>query len=333
MKAFVIDRYQPADGGHLADITDPTAAAGQVLVRVHAAGVNQLDAKIRNGEFKMILRFAMPLVLGNDVAGVVTAVGAGVERFRVGDEVYARTPGRRHRHVRRTDRPRRGCRRQQADHPVDGRRRLDPPRRADRLASPRRAGQAPARERVFIRAGSGGVGTIAIQLAKHLGATVATTTSAANAELVGELGADVVIDYRTQDFEAILADYDVVLHSQDAKQLEKSLRILKPGGRLISISGPPDPAFAREVHAPWFVRPVLAVTSAPVRRRAKRRNVDYQFLFMRAEGGQLSQLTSLIDAGTIRPVIDRTFPLEATLDAITHVESGRSRGKVVVTVG
>jgi NADPH:quinone reductase-like Zn-dependent oxidoreductase len=333
MKAFVIDRYQPADGGHLADITDPTAAAGQVLVRVHAAGVNQLDAKIRNGEFKMILRFAMPLVLGNDVAGVVTAVGAGVERFRVGDEVYARTPADdigtfaelvALDEVAVASKPTTLSMVDAASIPLVG--------LTAWQALVQRAKLQPG-ERVFIQAGSGGVGTIAIQLAKHLGATVATTTSAANAELVGELGADVVIDYRTQDFEAILADYDVVLHSQDAKQLDKSLRILKPGGRLISISGPPDPAFAREVHAPWFVRPVLAVTSAPVRHRAKRRNVDYQFLFMRAEGGQLSQLTSLIDAGTIRPVIDRTFPLEATLDAITHVESGRSRGKVVVTVG
>jgi alcohol dehydrogenase len=186
-------------------------------------------------------------------------------------------------------------------------------------------------QRVFIQAGSGGVGTIAIQLAKHLGATVATTTSAANAQLVADLGADIVIDYRTEDFETVLADYDVVLHSQDTKALEKSLRILKPGGRLISISGPPDPAFASEVGAPWFVRPVLAATSAQVRRQARRRGVDYQFLFMRADGGQLTELTALIDAGTIRPVIDRTFPLEATLDALAHVESGRSRGKVVVT--
>jgi NADPH:quinone reductase-like Zn-dependent oxidoreductase len=332
MKAFIIDRYKPADGGHLADVDDPAPGADQVLVEVHAAGVNMLDAKIRNGEFKVFLKFAMPLVLGNDVAGVVTAIGAGVERFRVGDEVYARPPADAigtfaeliavdETAVAR--KPTGLSMVEAASIPLVG--------LTAWQALVERAKVQPG-ERVFIQAGSGGVGTIAIQLAKQLGATVATTTSAANAELARDLGADVVIDYRTQDFEAILADYDVVLHSQDAKQLEKSLRILKPGGRLISISGPPDPAFASEVGAPWFVRSVLAITSASVRRQARRRGVDYQFLFMRAEGDQLAELASLIDAGAIRPVIDRTFPLAATLEAITHVESGRSRGKVVVTV-
>jgi NADPH:quinone reductase-like Zn-dependent oxidoreductase len=332
MKAFVIDRYQPADGGHLADVDDPVVDAGQVLVQVHAAGVNQLDTKIRNGDFKMILRYAMPLVLGNDVAGVVTAVGVGARRFRVGDEVYARPPTAAMGtfaemiavdETAAARKPTSLSMVEAASIPLVG--------LTAWQALVERAELQPG-ERVFIQAGSGGVGSIAIQLAKHLGATVATTTSAANAQLAADLGADVIIDYRTEDFETVLADYDVVLHSQDTQALDKSLRILKPGGRLISISGPPDPAFATEVGAPWFVRPVLAVTSAHVRRQAKRRGVDYQFLFMRADGGQLAELTALIDAGTIRPVIERTFPLEATFDALAHVESGRSRGKVVVTM-
>ena len=187
-------------------------------------------------------------------------------------------------------------------------------------------------ERVFIQAGSGGVGTVAIPLAKHLGATVATTTSAANADLVKSLGADVVIDYRQQDFETILSDYDVVLHSQDRTALEKSLRVLKPGGRLVSISGPPDPAFADEIGAPWYVKPLLGATSATIRRAARRRKVDYSFLFMRADGAQLAEITALIDAGAVRPVLDRTFPFASTHDAIAYVESGRARGKVVVTM-
>jgi alcohol dehydrogenase len=331
VKAFGIDHYKPADGGHLADVDDPVADAGRVLVKVHAAGVNQLDAKIRKGDFKMILRYAMPLVLGNDVAGVVAAVGPGVKRFRVGDEVYARPPADAIGtfaelialdETAAAHKPTNLSMVEAASIPLVG---LTAWQALVERAKVQRG------ERVFIQAGSGGVGTIAIQLAKHLGATVATTTSAANAQLVADLGADVVIDYRTEDFETVLGDYDVVLHSQDNKALEKSLRILKPGGRLISISGPPDPAFASEVGAPWFVRPVLAVTSARVRRQARRRRVDYQFLFMRADGDQLAELTALIEAGTIRPVIDRTFPLEATFDALAHVESGRSRGKVVVT--
>lgn len=187
-------------------------------------------------------------------------------------------------------------------------------------------------QKVFIQAGSGGVGTFAIQLAKHLGATVATTTSTANIDWVKRLGADVVIDYKKDDFESILHDYDVVLNSQDAKTLEKSRRILKPGGQLISISGPPDPAFAKEIGAPGVVKLILRLLSAGVRRRAKRLGVDYSFLFMKASGSQLRQITSLIDAGAIRPVVDKVFPFKSANEALAYVEAGRAKGKVVVKV-
>ena len=131
---------------------------------------------------------------------------------------------------------------------------------------------------------------------------------------------------------AILDNYDVVLHSQDGTTLEKSLRVLKPGGRLISISGPPDPAFGDDIGAPWFVKPILRAGSSTTRRRAKRLQVDYSFLFMRANGTQLTEITSLIDAGTIRPILDRVFPFASTNEAIAYVESGRAKGKVVVTM-
>ena len=332
MKAFVIDRYKPSDGGRIADVPDPVPADSQVLVQIHAAGVNLLDSKIRSGEFKLILPYRMPLTLGNDVAGEVVRVGPGVRRFNVGDEVYAR--------------PNKGAIGTFAE--------LIAMNEADVALKPKALSMEEAAsvplvgltawqalveranlqdgQKLFIQAGSGGVGTFAIQLAKHLGATVATTTSAANVELVEGLGADVVIDYRQQDFESILEDYDVVLHSQDGKTLQKSLRILKPGGRLISISGPPDPELANEVGAPWFVKPILRAGSASTRRRAKRLKVDYSFLFMRANGTQLGQFTSLIDAGIVHPVLDRVFPFASTHEAIAHVESGRAKGKVVVTI-
>jgi alcohol dehydrogenase len=185
-------------------------------------------------------------------------------------------------------------------------------------------------QKVFIQAGSGGVGTFAIQLAKQLGATVATTTSTSNVALVKSLGADIVIDYKTQDFEEVLRDYDVVLNSQDGKTLEKSLRVLKRGGKLISISGPPDPEFGREIAAPGFVKLVMRLLSSAVRRKAKRRGIGYSFLFMKANGGQLREITRLIEAGAIRPVIDRVFPFESTNEALAYVQAGRSKGKVVV---
>jgi alcohol dehydrogenase len=185
-------------------------------------------------------------------------------------------------------------------------------------------------QKVFIQAGSGGVGTFAVQLAKHLGATVASTTGTSNVALVRSLGADVVIDYKTQDIEDVLRDYDVVLNSQDGKTLEKSLRVLKRGGKLISISGPPDPEFAREIAAPAFVRLVIRLLSLGVRRKARRLGVGYAFLFMKASGSQLGEISRLIDAGAIRPVIDRVFPFASTNDALAYVEVGRAKGKVVV---
>jgi alcohol dehydrogenase len=150
--------------------------------------------------------------------------------------------------------------------------------------------------------------------------------------MVKALGADVLIDYKTQDFETVLHSYDVVLHSQDSETLDKSLRVLKPGGTLISISGPPDPTFADEIGVPWFVKPIIRVLSFGARRKAKRLNVTYSFLFMRANGEQLSEITSLIDQGIIRPVVERVFPFESTQEALDFVEKGRAKGKVVVNV-
>jgi len=187
-------------------------------------------------------------------------------------------------------------------------------------------------QKVLIHAGSGGVGTFAIQLAKHLGATVATTTSSANIDLVKSLGADVVIDYKKDDFETILKDYDVVLNSQDAKTLEKSLRIVKPGGKVISISGPPDPDFGQEINANWFLKIILKFLSAGIRKKAKRLGVNFSFLFMRAQGEQLSEITRLIESGVIKPVMDKVFPFEQTNEAMAYVETGRARGKVVVKI-
>jgi NADPH:quinone reductase-like Zn-dependent oxidoreductase len=193
-------------------------------------------------------------------------------------------------------------------------------------------GKVKPGQKVFIQAGSGGVGTIAIQLAKHLGARVATTTSAKNVELVRSLGSDLVIDYNAQDFEKVLSGYDLVLNSQDPKTLEKSLRVLKPGGQLISISGPPDPAFAEQFGLNPFLKLVMRLLSRGVRKKAKRLDVHYSFLFMRAQGQQLGEITSLIESGVIRPVVDKVFPFERTGDALAYVETGHAKGKVVITV-
>jgi NADPH:quinone reductase-like Zn-dependent oxidoreductase len=332
MKAFIIDRYSNKDPMRLGEMPQPELRDDDVLIEVHAAGVNLLDSKIKSGEFKLILPYRMPLVLGHDVAGVVTRVGSRVRQFKAGDEVYSRPPDHRigtfaefiavnENNV--APKPKNVTMEQAASIPLVG--------LTAWQALVERANLQKG-HKVFIQAGSGGVGTFAIQLAKHIGATVATTTSSTNIGLVKSLGADILIDYRKDDFEKVLKNYDVVLHSQDAATLEKSLRVLKPGGTLISISGPPDPAFAREIGAPWFVSLVVRLLSSGARKEATRRDVKYSFLFMRANGQQLREITRLIEAGTIRPVIDRVFPFESANDALAHVEAGRAKGKVVVKI-
>lgn len=330
MKAFIVDRY--GNDVRAGDMSVPEVGEYDVLVQVHAAGVNVLDSKIRDGEFKLILPYRLPLILGNDVAGVVVQVGPGVRNFKPGDEVYAR-PGQNRIGafaefiaVAEEDlahKPERLTMEEAASIPLVG---LTAWQALIDIAG-LRAGQ-----KVFIQAGSGGVGTFAIQLAKQLGATVATTTSAANTDLVKRLGADIVIDYRNDDFETVLHDYDVVLHSLDNETLKKSLRVLKPGGKLISISGPPDPGFARQLGKPWILRPIMGLLSYRVRKAASRRRVGYTFLFMRANGNQLRKITDLIDSGAIEPVMDQVFPFESTAEAMAYVDKGRAKGKVVVKV-
>lgn len=187
-------------------------------------------------------------------------------------------------------------------------------------------------QKVMIHAGSGGFGSIAIQLAKALGATVATTTGPANSAMVRDLGADIVIDYRTERFEDRLSGYDLVICGQDGDALARSVQVLRPGGRLISISGPPTVAFARRQGLNWVMQQVMRVLSLGIRRKARARGIHYDFLFMRADGDQLARLTALVGTGAIRPVIDRVLPFAQTNEALAYLDTGRARGKVVVTL-
>lgn len=332
MKAFLIDRYGSADVVRAGQLPEPTMHEDEVLVEVHAAGVNPVDAKIRDGEFKLFLPYRFPLVLGCDLAGVVVRVGSKVSRFKPGDEVYARPDTKRigafaeYIAVNQdalAHKPKNLTMTEAAAVPLVA---LTAWQALVEKAQLKRG------QKVFIHAGSGGVGSIAIQLAKHLGATVATTTSSANVAWVKQLGADIVIDYSKEDFTAIVRDYDVVLDSLGGKSVQKSLGVLKPGGTLIGIAGPPDPDFAEQIGANWFMKLVMRLLSSGVRKQARRCDARYSFLFMRADGKQLAQLTALIEAGAIHPVIDRIFPFAQTKEAMAYVDTGRSKGKVIVTL-
>lgn len=329
MRAFTFSNYRwPL---READVAEPIVGDHDVLVQVQAAGVNQLDEKIRIGEFKQILPYKLPLTLGHDVAGTVLRVGAAVRGFRPGDEVYAR--------------PR--------DHRIGTFAERIAIDEADAAPKPssismEQAGSLPLvaltawqalveignvqrGQKVLIHAGAGGVGSIAIQLAKHLGAEVATTASAANEAFVRELGADHLVDYRSEDFEQRLAGYDFVLDSLGGENLEKSLRILRPGGIAVGISGPPTPEFARSAGLNPVLRLAIAGLSGKVRKQAKRLGVNYRFLFMRASGEQLREISELVDGGALRPVVGRILQFAEAVQALESLKAGGIRGKVVIS--
>jgi NADPH:quinone reductase-like Zn-dependent oxidoreductase len=331
MKAFLVERYG-TDGLRGADVPEPEVGDRDLLVKVSAASINPLDTMVRNGEFKRLLRYRTPFVLGHDVAGVVTGVGAAVRGFQVGDEVYSRPRDLRigtfaeYIAIDQDDaapKPASLTLHEAAAVPLVS--------LAAWQALVDRAHVQPG-QKVLVHAGSGGLGSTVIQLAAHLGATVATTASARNAELVRGLGADVVVDYAKEDFAEVLSGYDVVLDSLGGENLERSLTVLKPGGKAIGVAGPPDAAFANQLGAPKPIGVVMSLLSRKVRAQARKLGVDYSFLFMRADGARLRELAALYDAGHLRPVIDRTFAFDQTLEALAYVERRRATGKVVITL-
>ncbi|OBB30981.1 NADPH:quinone oxidoreductase [Mycolicibacterium peregrinum] len=332
MKAFVVTQY----GKHplrATEVPEPRVGTNDVLVRVSAASVNPLDIMVRNGEFKQLLKYRLPFVLGHDVAGVVTETGADVRGFSVGDQVYARPRDLRigtFAEYIAID---------QADVALKPATLSTPEAAAVPLVAlaawqilVERAHVGPG-QKVLVHAGAGGLGSTVIQLAKHLGAHVATTANGARAELVRNLGADEVIDYTTQDFSQILSDYDLVVDSVGGENLMRSLTVLKPGGLAIGVTGPPDAGFAKQLGAPKPFEFVLSFLSRKVRRAARKLGVHYSFFFMHASGTQLRELAALYDEGHLRPVIDSTFPFDQTLEAVAYVENGKAKaGKVVITL-
>ncbi|GAB2982261.1 NADP-dependent oxidoreductase [Nocardioides montaniterrae] len=329
MKAYAVTRYAP-DGLALADLPDPSVGPHDVLVEVRAASINPLDKMVRNGEFKQLIKYPRPFVLGHDVAGVVTRVGTAVTAFRVGDEVFSRPrDGRIGTFAERI-----------AIHEDDVARKPASLTFEEAAAVPLVAlaawqalvevAQVRPGQKVLVHAGAGGLGSTVIQVAKHLGAYVATTAGTPDVQKVEALGADEVVDYRTTDFAEVLHGYDVVIDSLGGENLDKSLTVLKPGGLAISVVGPPDPAFAVQLGKP-VMKPVMALLRRKVARRAKRLGVRYAFFFMHADGNRLAELAKLYDDGTLRPVLDRTFGFDQTLEAMAYVEAGKAKGKIVVS--
>lgn len=332
MKALVLKRYGKSPEIGFIDLARPTVKPDELLVEVHAVGLNPIDNMIPTGMFKPVLKFQLPATMGSDLAGVVKEVGSRVTRFKPGDAVFASlfdlgngslaefavVPE----HVA-ARMPENLSFVEAASVPMVG---------LTTWQALREKAKVQQGQKVFVPAGAGGIGTFAIQLAKHLGAKVGTTTSTSNVEMVSSLGADEVIDYKQQAFEKVLSGYDVVLGTLRGDEIEKSIGILKPGGRIVSLVGPLDAAFARARRLNVVLRWVFGLMSRKIIRLAAKRQVTYGFLFVRSDGVQLAELGGLLASGCVRPVIDKVFPFDQAKEALAYLAQGRAKGKVVVQV-
>ncbi len=315
------------------DVPRPRPGPGEVLVRVHAAGLNPVDFKTRDGMLKPVQRYPLPTVMGNELAGVVEEQGEGAARFAVGDRVFARMP-----------KDAMGALAEYAVVPQDLLAAMPATLDFDTAAGIPLAGltalQALRDElglkpgsRVFIPGGAGGVGTFAIQLAKWLGAEVTTTASPRGRALVERLGADVVIDYTTQRFEDHVRDMDGVFDLIGGETLHKSFQVVKPGRTVVSIAGLPEPETARkDLGRGTALAALFWFASLGLRLRARRHDARYRFLFMHPSGAELAELGRLVETGLLHPVIDRVFPLAEIDRAFAYLESGHAKGKVVVRI-
>lgn len=330
MKALVFKRYGASTEPEYAEVPRPVIGPDELLVQVHAVGLNPIDTMIPKGTFKPVLKFELPATIGSDVAGVVAEVGSRVTRFKVGDAVFASVfdlgRGTLAEFVAVPEtvaalKPATIDFVKAASLPMVG--------LTSWQALRERAG-LKAGQKVFIPAGSGGIGTFAIQLAKHLGAKVGTTTSTGNVDLVRSLGADEIVDYKRDNFENVFRDYDVVLGTTRGNTIEKSLDILKPNSVIVSLVGPLDEAFARAKRLNAVLRFVFSLMSWKILKLTKKRGVRYSFLFVRPDGDQLAHIAGIVDAGHIRPVIDTVFPFDQAKQALAHLETGRTKGKIVV---
>ncbi|SDE68297.1 alcohol dehydrogenase [Paracoccus isoporae] len=331
MKSFAMTGYGGPEMSGFREIDRPRPGPGEMLVRVHAAGLNPLDYKIRRGDLKAVERFKMPAVMGNEIAGIVEAAGEGATRFAPGDRVFARMP-----------KDRLGAFAEYAVVPEDLLALVPDGLDLVTAASVPLAGLTALQalrdelgvkpgDRIFISAGAGGVGTFAIQIAKWFGAEVSTTASPRGRDLVERLGADHVIDYTQPRFQDHLREMDGAFDLLGGAALEATFGVVKPGGMVLSIAGLPEPATARkDLNAGPVMAAAFWFVSRRLRNKARDHGVRYRFLLMHPSGAELAELADLIAQGRLRPVVDRVFPFAETCAAMAYLESGRAKGKVVV---
>ena len=333
MRAYVLKHYGGPEGSQLTDIPAPAPRPRDILIAVRAAGLNPVDFKFRQGKLRAILRPKLPFVLGNELAGEVIAVGSDVKRFRVGDRVFARVA-----------KDRAGAFAEQACVDEDDAalmpRDLDftaaaavPLAALTALQALRDELTVKPGQKVFISGGAGGVGTFAIQIAKWLGAHVTTTASQRGEALVRSLGCDEVIDYTAQDISKTAARFDAGFDLIGGKTLEQMFEIMKPGTRIVSVAALPEPQTAiKDLGGRRVLSAVFWMISYGIRSRARRAGISYRYLFMHPSGSDLAQLADLIEQGKLKVIVDKAYPFAKISEALAYVESGRAKGKVVVTM-
>ncbi|MED1055766.1 NADP-dependent oxidoreductase [Bacillus mycoides] len=331
MRAMVIDKYGKVPM-RMTEIPTPEINQYEVLAEIHAASINPIDFKIRDGKVKLLLKYKMPLILGNDFSGVIVKVGTKVTQFKVGDEIYARPRKDKigtfaeYIAIHEDDialKPKNLTFEEAASIPLVG---------LTSYQALHDIMQLQKGQKILIHAGSGGVGTFAIQLAKIMGATVATTASEAGENLVKSLGADEIINYKKEKFEDILKNYDAVFDTLGGTTLEKSFDIIKSEGNIVSVSGMPNARFGKEFGSGFFKTLLFSLASKKLTALEKKHNAQYSFLFMKPSGDQLRIIAKYIESGQIKPIIDRIFPFEDTQKAMEYSESGRAKGKIIVKI-
>lgn len=331
MKAAVIHQYGQKNLT-LEQVDIPTMGAEDVLIKIVAASLNPIDSMIMSGGLKILLKYKMPLILGNDFAVVVEQVGSRVTKFKIGDEVFGRAAKNRigtfaeYIASNQDDialKPSNLSLEEAAAIPLVG------------LTSYQALHDILAvkpNDKVLIQAGAGGVGSMAIQVAKTMGAYVATTTSSKNTDFVKSLGADEVIDYHQTNFEDVLSNYDYVFDTLGGKSLENAFKILKPNGKIVSVSGTPNRRFAQSFGLSWWKTAAITVASRKITKLEKEFKVQYDFLFMKPSGQELAILANLIEQGQVKPIIDHSVTLNNIQDGLDSLRNGRTRGKIVVKV-
>lgn len=329
MQACYIERYGGPEVVKVGDLPMPTPGPGEIVFRMKAASVNPVDFKIRAGMLRVMQSYPMPAILGNDAAGIVTALGPDTMGFASGDRVAARL-----------DKARMGGFAEYVLAPQGCLAKIPEGVGFADAAASALAGltawqcltevlRVRPGERVLIHAGAGGVGHLAIQLARALGANVTTTASAASHDWLRDLGADRCIDYRAADFARECAPFDAVLDTMGGETLLRSIRHTKLGGRVVSVGDMPTPQVAGEFGKPWL-SPLFWLISRKPRAAARACGVAYRYWFMRADGAQLALLLERIARGELRVKVAQEFSLTQAGEALRASEAGRVHGKLVI---